>query len=482
MYYKKRHVDRPVLSDNEEVAISVTGLSKTYRINNSPSAPLKEMLSYWLRKRIGLPEKSRAQQFNALSDISFELKKGETVGIVGTNGSGKSTLLQLICGTLIPTQGRVEINGRVAALLELGSGFNPEFSGRENVFMNGMILGLSEEEIHERFDAIHSFSEIGDFIERPVKTYSSGMLVRLAFSVIAHVDANILIIDEALSVGDVFFVQKCMRFLRNFMENGTVLFVSHDMGAVMNLCDRAIWLQSGEMMGQGHPKEISEAYLEQIYTSKSSIAPTQSSENSKGLEVEAQSKKIDTTSKSQVILSQTDFRDMRANFINTTELRNDIEVFYLDETAAQFGSGGAKIIGAQFNDEEGLPIVWIVGGELVQLIIKAKALKNLGNSIVGFILRDRLGQTLFGDNTYIARIDNSNKAVVGQSINAKFIFRMPILPLGDYTISLAIADGTQLEHSVECWLHDAIKFKSHSTSLSNGLIGIPMNEIELNLS
>ena len=192
----------------------------------------------------------------------MKCKRGETVGIIGRNGSGKSTLLQMICGTLNPTGGSIQTHGRIAALLELGSGFNPEFSGRENVYMNGAVLGLSREDIDQRFDAIAAFADIGEFIEQPVKTYSSGMYVRLAFAVIAHVDAEILVIDEALAVGDAVFTQKCMRFLRKFKEEGTLIFVSHDMGSVLNLCERAVWLHHGQLRQMGESKEIAEAYLQ----------------------------------------------------------------------------------------------------------------------------------------------------------------------------------------------------------------------------
>src|SRR3990167_2532409 len=197
---------------SSETAIKITNLSKCYHIYDKPHDRLLQML---MRGR-----KQYYREFWALNDVSFEIKKGETVGIIGRNGSGKSTLLQMICGTLNPTKGQVETHGRIAALLELGSGFNPEFTGRENVYMNASVLGLSNEEIDARFDDIAAFADIGEFIEQPVKTYSSGMMVRLAFAVIAHVDADILVIDEALSVGDAFFTQKCMRFLRKFMEKG----------------------------------------------------------------------------------------------------------------------------------------------------------------------------------------------------------------------------------------------------------------------
>src|SRR5262249_21598801 len=204
------------------------------------------------------------REFWALRDVSFEVHKGETVGIIGRNGAGKSTLLQILCGTLHPNNGAVTVIGRVAALLELGSGFNPEFSGRENVYLNASVLGLSRNEVEDRFDDIAAFADIGDFIDRPVKTYSTGMLVRLAFAVAAHVDADILVIDEALAVGDAFFVQKCMRWLRAFMRRGTLLFVSHDAGSVVNLCDRAIWLHNGALVMDDSARLVTETYLQSL--------------------------------------------------------------------------------------------------------------------------------------------------------------------------------------------------------------------------
>ena len=199
--------------DNTEYAIEVTGLSKCYQIYDKPSDRLKQML---MRGR-----KQYYKEFWALKDVSFKIKKGETVGIIGRNGSGKSTLLQMICGTLNPTGGGVKVNGRVAALLELGAGFNPEFSGVENVYMAASLYGLSKEEVDQRFEAIATFADIGEHIHQPVKTYSSGMYVRLAFAVIAHVDADVLVVDEALAVGDAYFTQKCFRFINIFKEKLT---------------------------------------------------------------------------------------------------------------------------------------------------------------------------------------------------------------------------------------------------------------------
>jgi lipopolysaccharide transport system ATP-binding protein len=217
----------------EEIAISLNNVSKCFKRYARPVDRLKEML---------LPNRSYAQEFWALRDISFDVMKGETIGIIGRNGAGKSTLLQMICGTLAPTSGKVQVNGRVAALLELGAGFNPEFTGRENVYMNGAIMGLSRVEVDERFDRVAAFADIKDFIDQPVKTYSSGMYVRLAFASAIHVDPDILIVDEALAVGDMFFQAKCMSRMRTMMESGvTVLFVSHDTSSVKALCQRGVF-------------------------------------------------------------------------------------------------------------------------------------------------------------------------------------------------------------------------------------------------
>lgn len=238
---------------DSEVVIDVRGVGKSYHMYERPSHRLWQALA---GKR-----KAYYKDFWALRDVSFSVRRGQTVGIVGRNGSGKSTLLQMIAGTLNPTEGSISVNGRVAALLELGSGFNPEFTGRENVFLNAAILGLSRTQIEQRLEKILAFADIGEFIDQPVRSYSSGMSVRLAFAVIAHVDADILIIDEALAVGDAFFSQKCMRFLREFQKHGTLLFVSHDAAAVTNLCENAVWLQNGRMRLSGTSQEVIEAYM-----------------------------------------------------------------------------------------------------------------------------------------------------------------------------------------------------------------------------
>ncbi len=245
-----------------DMVIRVKNLSKCYEIYKSPGDRLKQFLLPKFCKIFSKTPVRYFREFWALQDISFEVSRGETVGIIGRNGSGKSTLLQLICGTLSPTNGVVQVKGRVAALLELGSGFNPEFTGRENVFLNASLLGMSEFEIKTRLDEIINFADIGDFIDQPVKTYSSGMMVRLAFSVQIQLRPDILIIDEALSVGDFFFQQKCFARINEMRKDGlTLLFVSHDTGTVRDLCSSSVYLQKGVMKFFGDTQMAIQAYL-----------------------------------------------------------------------------------------------------------------------------------------------------------------------------------------------------------------------------
>ena len=251
---------------SSEIAIKVENLSKCYQIYTQPRDRLKQFVLPRLQRIAGKSPKQYFREFWALKDVSFEVKKGETVGIIGRNGSGKSTLLQMICGTLNPTGGSIQTNGRIAALLELGSGFNPEFTGRENVYLNGAVLGLTNDEIDNRFDDIASFADIGDFIEQPVKTYSSGMVVRLAFAVAVNVDPQILVVDEALSVGDELFQRKCFSRIEAIKKNGaTILFVTHAGGTIVELCDHAILMDAGEKLAMGKPKTIVGNYQKLLY-------------------------------------------------------------------------------------------------------------------------------------------------------------------------------------------------------------------------
>lgn len=249
-----------------DVAVKVENVSKCFHIYEKPIDRLKQFFVPRVESVLGKDQTKYFTEFWALEDVSFQINKGETVGIVGTNGSGKSTLLQIICGTLNPSRGQVRTNGRIAALLELGSGFNPEFTGRENVYMNAAVLGLTVDEINKKFDSVLAFAEIGQFIDQPVKTYSSGMMMRLAFSVAIHVEPEILIVDEALAVGDERFQRKCFSRIEQIRNDGaTILFVSHSGGTVIELCDRAILLDAGEKLAIGTPKQIVGSYQKLLY-------------------------------------------------------------------------------------------------------------------------------------------------------------------------------------------------------------------------
>lgn len=253
---------------NNNIAIKVENLSKCYQIYEQPRDRLKQMILPRLQRAVGAAPKQYFREFWALKNVSFEVKKGETVGIIGRNGSGKSTLLQMICGTLNPTSGGIQTNGRIAALLELGSGFNPEFTGRENVYLNASVLGLSKEETDQRFDEIAAFAEIGNFIDQPVKTYSSGMMVRLAFAVAINIEPDILIVDEALAVGDELFQRKCFSRIESIRASGvTILFVSHSASQIVELCDRCMLMDAGEKLADGIPKPVVARYQKLLYAS-----------------------------------------------------------------------------------------------------------------------------------------------------------------------------------------------------------------------
>jgi lipopolysaccharide transport system ATP-binding protein len=437
-----------------DVIIEATGLGKCYHVYERPSHRLLQGLAGGSRKFY--------DEFWALRGVEFSLRRGETLGIIGRNGSGKSTLLQVIAGTLTPSEGRIQVQGRVAALLELGSGFNPEFTGRENVYLNASILGLTKSQIDQRFDDILAFADIGAFIDQPIRNYSSGMVMRLAFSVMAHVDADILIIDEALSVGDAFFTQKCMRYLRDFQARGTLLFVSHDAGAVTGLCDRAIWLEGGLVRANGPAKQVMSAYLESYVAER------------EGVRESARGGSAAIASSTAVIQ-----RDVRQPLLDRSTLRNDIEVPLFRPDAPGFGEMGARIVEVVLTDQAGSRLPVICGGEVVSLEIVARAERPLTNPIIGFYVKDRLGQMLFGDNTYLSCLDTEVTVQPEQLLRARFRFIMPRLQAGDYFVTAGVADGTQDDHLIQHWVHEALLLRSLGTAAPAGIIGIPMHGVEL---
>lgn len=447
-----------------DTVISVESVTKAYHIYKTPHDRLKQIFFGW--------RKSYFRDFLAMKDVSFTVKRGQSIGVIGRNGAGKSTLLQLLTGTLTPTAGKIIVKGKVAAVLELGSGFNPEFSGKENIYLYASLFELPKSVIDARFNKILEFSDLADFIDQPVKTYSSGMQARLAFSVIAHVDADILIIDEALSVGDAFFTQKCMRFLRKFQETGTIFFVSHDLSAVTAFCDQAIWLEKGQIRSIGSAKEICESYFAEIYvqqshTSKSKVlvkSNTISSETSKNLTKSGISdyKKVETGD---------DASNLRG--------RQQIESFGFNLNSSSFGSGGAEIISTDFVDANGEALSVCDGGINVVVRVKALVVEDILMPIVGFIVKDRLGQPLLGGNTYHSYKNAPVPARMGNILSAEFHFCLPILSIGDYSIVAAVADGTIQDHVQLHWLHDAVFFKVVASSIEGVIVGATLDKVIL---
>ncbi len=449
----------------DDIAIRVSNLGKCYHLYDAPRDRLKQFVVPRLRRLAGQVPKQYFREFWALKDVSFEIKKGETVGIIGINGAGKSTLLKLITGTTQPTVGSVCMEGRVAALLELGMGFHPDFTGRQNAFMAGQLLGMCVEEITSLMPEIETFAEIGDYIDQPVRIYSSGMQVRLAFSVATVKRPEILIVDEALSVGDAYFQHKCFSRIRQLQDQGTtLLFVSHDIAAVRALCARSIWLDNGVIREVGETKFVLDAYATALYARQQDI-------DSAAKTPAVKDGAIKGAAKPQ--------RDCRLDFINNSNLRNDIEVFGFNKDAARWGDGLAKITTTYLQDTNGTPLSWIIGGEEVVLTIEARALQDLRGVILGFMVRDRLGQNLFGDNTFITTFDSPVSIKSETLFRAKFCFLMPILPQGTYAITAAIATGTQQDHVIHDWVNESLFFESHNGFSVSGLVGVPMHGIQI---
>ncbi|BDX22500.1 ABC transporter ATP-binding protein [Polynucleobacter sp. TUM22923] len=449
---------------SSDIAIKVSNLSKCYQIYEQPHDRLKQSIYPRLQRLAGKQPKQYFREFWALKDVSFEIKKGETVGIIGRNGSGKSTLLQMICGTLNPTSGSIQTNGRIAALLELGSGFNPEFTGRENVYMNAAIIGLSREETEARFDDIIAFADIGDFIEQPVKTYSSGMYVRLAFAVIAHVDADILVVDEALAVGDTFFTQKCMRFIRQFqMNGGTLLLVSHDMATMINICQSAVMLFAGGQRRAitGSAEALCKDYLNQIYDD-----PTRHEQVEQQRSLHAQSSQRENARTHKVLKGAAP----EINAYAVSDFRADAE---------HFGKGGVTIIDAGFFDEDRNRLTTVIGGQPVCFIVSVRANQPVLYPAVGLMVKDRLGQYLYTEGTDKTFRHHQLAFEAGERIDTIFHFTMPLLLRGQYTINVAIAEGMGDEHIQHHWMHDTVKIESISGPVVHGIGGLLNSDITM---
>jgi ABC-type polysaccharide/polyol phosphate transport system ATPase subunit len=387
--------------------VLVQNVSKLYRLYRRPADRLRELLP---RAR------PRHTDFWALRDIGFEVEKGETLGLVGPNGCGKSTLLQIVCGILQPTSGRVVTRGRIAALLELGAGFNPEFTGRENVYLNGEIMGLSRGEIDKAMPSIESFAEIGEFIARPVKEYSSGMYVRLAFSTAIHVDPEILIVDEALAVGDAVFANRCVRKFQELRERKiTVLFVSHDLGLVKQLSDRAILLLNGRIAAQGAPNDVINRYI--------------------GL-----------------VLAKEESKNKRDDRIHAS---------------FRHGDGSSEILGVEILNARGEAATAVTGGEPITVRVRSRFHQAKSDPMVGILIRTRIGMDVYGTNTRLERV-RLGDFQPGDELEVDFAVECWLTPQ-QYTLTVATqnADGTSHD-----WLDDAVAFDVVDTRAAAGVANL----------
>ena len=387
--------------------VLVQNVSKLYRLYRQPSDRLRELIP---------GSAPRHTDFWALRDIGFNLEKGETLGLVGPNGCGKSTLLQIVSGILQPTSGRVVTRGRIAALLELGAGFNPEFTGRENVYLNGEIMGLSRAEIDKAMPSIEAFAEIGEFMQRPVKEYSSGMYVRLAFSTAIHVEPEILIVDEALAVGDAVFANRCVRKFQELRERKiTVLFVSHDLGLVKQLSDRAILLLHGRIEAEGAPKDVINRYI--------------------GLVLEKQDSGRKTEDR------------IRSSF--------------------RHGDGTSEILRVQLVNARGDEAASIASGEAVTVRVRCRFHREITDPMVGILIRTRIGMDVYGTNTRIEHADlGTFKA--GDELEVDFRIECWLTPQS-YTLTVATQNADGSSHD---WLDDAIAFDVVDTRVAAGVANL----------
>lgn len=486
---------------SDDIVISVNNVSKAYRIWESPAsrltAPLFETAAKFLPVRLPLARRLRQRaaryyrDFWALRDISFEVHKGESAGIVGRNGSGKSTLLQIIAGTLQPTSGTAKVNGRVAALLELGSGFNPEFTGRENVYLNGAVLGLSRREMDARFDSIAAFADIGDFIEQPVKIYSTGMVVRLAFAVCVHVDASILIIDEALGVGDARFQLKCARTLDRFIDEGrTLLFVSHDTNSINRLCRLAVLLEHGQVHLVHMPRVVTNLYMKMMVDDRGLAAIAADLDKARaspferiqgpgdppGLPATATSDanaNPEQTSRSQ-LPSQSSGPPARpapagdeppkdsspltefqmASAVSESEAMDKPVIL-----TSEFNVGGktARIETIELSDADGQLQRVFRSGDKVEIHARIRAHQDIHEPIFAFRIRNGKGVDIYGTNTLFLKTHTPNLRA-GQIVEVSYRLSLNILA-GPYFISCSCAHFEGSEFVVDHRRYDAVEIR-----------------------
>jgi len=408
----------------KNIAIKVSNLTKTYKLYARPIDRLKESLNLFGKKY--------HKEFDAVKDLSFEVKKGETIGIIGRNGCGKSTLLKMITNVLTPTSGRVTVHGKISAILELGAGFNPEMTGLENICLNTSINGFSREETNEIIEEIMAFSELGDFIHQPIKTYSSGMNARLAFALAINVDPDVLIVDEALSVGDIRFQQKSIRKMKDFIEKGkTILFVTHDMGIVNNFCTKVIWLNDGESVVYGETEDVVKRYLSNMTYDMDTQAHRTSKDDSN-------------------ILSEFSKKSVEWDGVEGCE---------------SFGEKGAEITHvALYLYKKNVKVKQLNGGEKVSLFVKLHATSFICMPIVGVNILDRYSNIVYVISSCVDGVELESLNENEDSI-IEVVFDFPEIKNGEYSVTIAIANGTLDSHIQHHWVNDALSVILNNSDL-----------------
>jgi lipopolysaccharide transport system ATP-binding protein len=422
--------------------VKAAKISKCFRIYRHPSDHLKELFTFGKRRY--------HEPFWAVKDVDLSIDRGCCLGIIGENGSGKSTLLRMVAGVVRPTAGDITVDGRVSALLELGAGFNPQFTGRENIYLYASILGFTDAQTRERIPSIEKFAEIGEFVDRPVKTYSSGMFVRLAFAVAIHMDPDILIVDEALSVGDIFFQQRCMRRIQQLKKQGvTILFVSHDLEAVRNLADRVIWMEHGSVRLEGKTDDVVSKYLAAMVTrGRKEI-----------MEEEALGKPLFTST------------DLDLTDEALARIPKFIE--HIPNVDHRYGNGKARIAGIGIYGREGETAASVAQGDRICVRISVEFQDAVEHPNVGFMLRNRLGEDVTGTNVMFEG-ERLPAARAGERLSVDFVLDLPFLHAGFYHFSPAVADGTLDQYEMCDWVENACVIEVIQRSTTYGHLRIPM--------
>ena len=437
-------------------AIEVRGVSKFYNLYERPQDRVKELFS--------LTKKKYHTLYKALDQVSFTVKKGETLGIIGRNGAGKSTLLKLITGVITPSEGTIETHGEISALLELGTGFNPEYTGYENIFLNGSMRGFSDEEMQEKVKEIVDFADIGEYMGQPVKTYSSGMFARLAFAVMISFKPEILIVDEALSVGDIFFQQKCNTFMKEEMKGVTKLLVTHDMNSIANMADRVILIDRGKIIREGKPLEVIEDYLKLLHTSVF---------QSEAAAAKDEDARLETAERSEAA-------EQKAVAAEAAEREKEkAEIGWVDSPKESIGGAQDILIDRCRMLINGEAVDVVKPGDAVRIELLLHSKKDADNIIIGYTFKDKYGNSIFAQSTLGEGIMIEG-VKQGEVRKASLSFHWPEVKEGDYFLTLGLGEGyDQMVHTVQCWVHSVLHVQAIALKPMHGVINHVIEEFKI---